>query len=118
MAMARYEVFSMTALLFTAHIYKGRTGDFEKLGPYAAILLATLCSQLLVLRSAAVQYVGYVIHIRNQSCLRAVNSRYSQGCFKSGQFCIAHSARSNHPAQTVFGHFEGGFPCKDAAHRR
>ena len=51
---------------------------------------------------AAVQYVCYVIHVRDQARLRAMNRRQSQTCFKRGDLRIADAAGSDDPAQSVF----------------
>ena len=92
--------------------------DCESSVRLRSIPLPTLRSQLLALRCAAVQYVCYVIHVRNQSRLRAMNGGHSQSCFKRGQFGVAYTTRSDDPAQTIFGHLERGFAREDSAHRR
>ncbi len=71
-----------------------------------------------MLGRAAVQYVGYVIHVRNESRLRAVDCGQSQTCFKRGDLGIADATGSDDPAQSLFGHLERGLARKDSADRR
>ena len=66
----------------------------------------------------AIKHVGDVVHVREQTDLRAVNGRQSQVRLKRRQFSVVRPSRSNHPTQTLFGHLEGGLASEDAAQRR
>src|ERR1039457_1312098 len=82
MAIARYEVFSMTALLCGEK-------NFACQSPFK-FHPSALRGEFRSLRRAAVHYVCDVVQIRNQPRLRSVNRAQSQAGFKRGQFGSAH----------------------------
>src|ERR1019366_6731174 len=77
-----------------------------------------LGGQFGALGSAAVQYVCYVIQVRNEARLRAVNGGQSQTRFKPGYLGIAYAAGSDDPAQTFLSHLKRGIAGEDSADRR